>query len=118
MHTYIYRGFDVIDIPSDLFQLLKERLDTALERWDVLNLEHKINAVHTELPSKFIYIPDLIKTVMDRLQSLHEEWVGGIELKGTSVYGIRAYQNGSALLMHYDKVEYIHSNNKLKYSII
>jgi hypothetical protein len=33
-----------------------------------------------------------------------QEWAGGIELKGTSAYGVRLYQNGSSLVMHHDKV--------------
>lgn len=98
------RGFDVIPIPEDLFALLKEKLDTSLENWDNIRTERQIDAVHTPMPSKFIDIPNLTKLVLDRLKPLHEEWAGGMELKGTSVYGIRAYQNGSALIMHYDKV--------------
>jgi hypothetical protein len=34
----------------------------------------------------------------------HEEWAGGIKLRGTSAYGVRLYKNGSSLVMHYDKV--------------
>lgn len=98
------RGFDIIPIPDDLFAILKEKLDASLENFDSLRNERQIDAVHTPLPSKFIDIPNLSKLVMDRLLPLHEDWVGGIKLKGTSVYGIRAYQNGSALIMHYDKV--------------
>lgn len=29
--------------------------------------------------------------------------IGGIKLKPTSAYGVRLYQNGSSLVMHYDK---------------
>lgn len=38
------------------------------------------------------------------LTGLHEEWAGGIKLRPTSVYGLRLYQNGSSLVMHYDRV--------------
>ena len=34
---------------------------------------------------------------------MHEEWAGGMKLKPTSAYGVRLYQNGSSLVMHYDK---------------
>lgn len=37
------------------------------------------------------------------LQSLHEEWAGGIKLVPSSVYGVRLYQNGSTIVMHNDK---------------
>ena len=30
--------------------------------------------------------------------------LGGIKLIPTSAYGVRLYQNGSSLMMHYDKV--------------
>ena len=42
--------------------------------------------------------------IMDELQSLHEQWAGGIKLRPTSAYGVRMYQNGSSLVMHHDKV--------------
>ncbi len=41
--------------------------------------------------------------VIEDLREMHEQW-GGMELKATSAYGVRLYQNGSSLVMHYDKV--------------
>jgi hypothetical protein len=35
---------------------------------------------------------------------VHEEWVGGMKLQPTNIYGIRVNRNGSALALHYDKV--------------
>jgi hypothetical protein len=96
------RGFDVVPIPAGLYATLKAKVDTA--DWDTIRNEQKIDAVHTPLPSKFISVGSLYGQIMQDLQPLHEEWAGGMKLKGTSVYGMRAYQNGSALIMHYDKV--------------
>ena len=42
------------------------------------------------------------------LKPLHEAWAGGIKLVPTSAYGVRFYQNGSSLVMHYDKVTVRH----------
>jgi hypothetical protein len=35
---------------------------------------------------------------------VHEDWVGGMKLQPTNIYGIRVNRNGSALALHYDKV--------------
>ena len=36
--------------------------------------------------------------VLDEMRPYHEEW-GGMELIGTSAYGVRLYRNGSSLVM-------------------
>ena len=41
---------------------------------------------------------------MGELKSLYKQWSGIPELVPTSAYGVRVYRNGSALAMHYDKV--------------
>jgi hypothetical protein len=46
----------------------------------------------------------ILNEVHHELLPLHEEWVGGIKLQPTSIYGVRVNRNGSALAMHYDKV--------------
>jgi hypothetical protein len=65
-------GFDVIQIPPDVYQRLKAAVDAGLEQWDSLRYdsvmtssyyshnstgyreERQIDAVYTPLPSKFI----------------------------------------------------------------
>ena len=39
--------------------------------------------------------------------------LGGIKLIPTSAYGVRLYQNGSSLMMHYDKV----SSHEYRFSV-
>jgi hypothetical protein len=96
-------GFQLIQTPPHIQAKLKEHLDRGLERFENLRNESKIDAVYTPIASKFIDLHGLDREIMKELKPLHEEW-SGLELEGTSVYGIRLYRNGSSLVMHYDKV--------------
>eukprot|EP00428_Durinskia_dybowskii_P062038 CAMPEP_0170380448 /NCGR_PEP_ID=MMETSP0117_2-20130122/13886_1 /TAXON_ID=400756 /ORGANISM="Durinskia baltica, Strain CSIRO CS-38" /LENGTH=301 /DNA_ID=CAMNT_0010635963 /DNA_START=186 /DNA_END=1091 /DNA_ORIENTATION=+ len=96
-------GFKVMQIPEEIFLKLKQRVDAGIKNWDKLRLERKIDAVYTPIPSKFVDMQDVNNEVHDALKPFHEEWVGGIKLRPTSAYGTRLYQNGSSLVMHYDK---------------
>eukprot|EP01038_Epipyxis_sp_PR26KG_P011470 gene11470-15363_t len=96
-------GFEVIQIPDDIFAKLKKTVDDRLSDWDNIRLENQIDVVYTPLPSKFIDIGPLSSEVMEKVRPLHEQWAGGIELAGTSAYGIRMYQNGSTLAFHHDR---------------
>lgn len=53
---------------------------------------------------KFVDLHQLSWEVIEELRGLHEEWAGGMKLRATSAYGVRLYQNGSSLVMHYDRV--------------
>lgn len=65
----------------------------------------RVNGIYGSLPCKFVDLPNSMEVeIMDELQSLHEQWAGGIKLRPTSAYGVRLYQNGSSLMMHHDKV--------------
>lgn len=54
--------------------------------------------------SSLLPLSDPRYQVLEDLRPLHEEWAGGIALRGTSAYGVRLYQNGSTIVMHNDKV--------------
>ena len=99
------RGFDVVNIPADTFAKLKVALDDALARWDDVRSEGSIDVIYNPpgLDPKFAHIGALQREVHEELRSMHEAW-GGVELRPTSAYGIRLYQNGSTLVMHHDKV--------------
>jgi hypothetical protein len=103
--TFTEFGFKVITTPTSVRLKLKNALDEGLNRWNNLRNEAQIDAVYTPLPSKFIDLGHLTSEVLDELKPHHEAWAGGIQLRGTSAYGIRLYQNGSTLAMHYDKVK-------------
>jgi hypothetical protein len=38
-----------------------------------------------------------------RLQALVSEWIGGVELEMTDIYGMRRYEDGARLLTHVDR---------------
>jgi hypothetical protein len=97
-------GFKVIQTPPEIQAMLKKVVDDALLDWDNVREESRIDVLYTPTPSKFIDVPRITAQVHKILQPLHEEWVGGMKLKPTSIYGIRANRNGSSLIMHYDKV--------------
>jgi hypothetical protein len=46
----------------------------------------------------------VLNEVHQELLPAHEEWVGGMKLQPTAIYGVRVNRNGAALAMHYDKV--------------
>lgn len=97
------RGFEVIKTPPHVHAKLKEILDKGIAKWNSIGNEPQIDAVYTPLPSKFIHLGRMQTEIADDLKALHEAW-SGMELEPTSTYGIRAYQNGSSLIMHHDKV--------------
>ena len=98
-------GFEVIDIPEDVFIRLRDRVQYEIDNnWEHIPLENLIDVVYTPIRSKFVSMKGVDREVMNELTSFHEEWAGGIKLKPTSSYGVRLYQNGSSLAFHYDKV--------------
>mmetsp|Transcript_35025 Transcript_35025/g.33296 ORF Transcript_35025/g.33296 Transcript_35025/m.33296 type:complete len:330 (+) Transcript_35025:138-1127(+) len=99
------KGFDIIDTPVAVHKKLLQAVEKGLLDFDSLGYEEAGNAIYGGLIPKFIENGNLAYQVLDELKGLHEAWAGGIELKGTSAYGVRLYQNGSSLVMHHDKVE-------------
>lgn len=97
-------GFKVIQTPPEVQALLKGAVDNALEDFDNIRDEARIDVLYTPIASKFVDVPHITREVHQKLLPLHEEWIGGIKLIPTSIYGIRMNRNGSSLIMHYDKV--------------
>ena len=102
VRTFTELGFQLAKVPPHIKQILEEKLAEGLQNWDSLRTEGAIPVIHGP-DSKFIDIQDTLKQVQRELLPLHEAWIGGIKLKPTSIYGIRAYRNGSSLAMHCDK---------------
>lgn len=99
------KGFDVIQIPSHVYAKLKQAVDKALEDWDSIPLESGVrDSIYGPETPKFVNIGPLAFEVMDDLKEVHENWVGGMKLKGTSSYGVRLYRDGASMVMHNDKV--------------
>lgn len=96
-------GFKLINTPPSLQARLKAALDKALEDFDAIPDEPQIDALYTPIPSKFVRLNGLEREVHRELLPLHEQW-SGLQLRPSSIYGLRLNRNGSSLVMHYDKV--------------
>jgi hypothetical protein len=104
---FTQRGFDIIEAPKELFEKLKDAVEKGVKKWDTLPSEGNIDVIyHPEnMEPKFVNLGSLQRETIDELKHLHEGWAGGMELRATSAYGVRLYQNGSSLVMHHDKVQ-------------
>jgi hypothetical protein len=98
-------GFKLAAVPPAVHAKLRAALDKALDNLDAVPSEGKIDVIYGPVAPKFLNIGNLAWEINEDLRPLHEEWAGGVELQGTSSYGIRLYLNGSSLGMHYDKIE-------------
>lgn len=99
------KGFEVIQTPLHVYNKLKTAVDQAIDNWENINVERGVrDSIYGPYRPKFVDIGSLAFEVMDDMKELHENWVGGMKLKGTSSYGVRLYLNGSSMVMHNDKV--------------
>lgn len=101
---FTHRGFDVVPVPEHVFEKLLKVVEPALEDWDNMALEGKVDVIYGPLLPKFVNARGVEWEIIEDLKDMHEQWAGGIELRPTSAYGIRFYQNGSSLVMHHDKI--------------
>ncbi len=68
-------------------------------------METKVNVIENETDESrplFIENDELNEKVLQQLKPMHEKWAG-VPLVGEIAYGLRAYRNGSRLLMHVDR---------------
>ena len=63
----------------------------------------------SKYPNKILDIRQVLSEVHRELHPIMEDWVGGMQLVPTSIYGVRLNREGAALAMHYDKVGYCSS---------
>ena len=98
-------GFEVISTPAHVRDKLFNAVNRSLQNFDNIPDEGNIDVIYHpgHLQPKFVNIGNLAREVGQDLKELHEQW-SGVELVHTSAYGVRFYQNGSSLVMHYDKV--------------
>uniref|UniRef100_A0A7S4MID0 Fe2OG dioxygenase domain-containing protein n=2 Tax=Odontella aurita TaxID=265563 RepID=A0A7S4MID0_9STRA len=92
-------GWGLTRAPPGIVEELKQRLHDGLP---TAGDEVRTSAIQGELKPYLVPVGRLALKAMDVLKPMHEEWVG-VPLKGTTAYGLRAYRNGSNLLMHVDK---------------
>jgi len=70
-------GFEVIDIPHDVFNKLRDHVQHEIDNnWDHIPHERLINGVYTPIASKFINMNEINWDVLRQLQTIHEEWAG------------------------------------------
>lgn len=98
-------GFKIIQTPPAIHAKLYEAVNKAVANFDSIPSEGNIDVIYNPplLAPKFVPLYGLDREVINEMKELHEEW-GGMKLKATSSYGVRLYQNGSSLVMHYDKI--------------
>jgi hypothetical protein len=98
-------GFAIIQTPPHVQAKLKKAVDAAVGNFDNIPEERGVkDSIYGPVPPKFVDLGGLAWEVLEDLKPLHEEWAGGIELKGTSSYGVRLYRDGASMVMHNDKV--------------
>jgi hypothetical protein len=100
------QGFAVAQTPSHIAKLLHDAVVEGIRNWDSLPSEAHDGLILNRhgLSPKWLDLNGLDQTAHLELLSLHEVWIGGIKLIPTIAYGVRLYQNGTALMMHCDKV--------------
>lgn len=99
-------GFEKVPTPAHLHERLKAAVDAGVRDWDNLRVEHQVgDSIYGPTLPKFVDIGGLAQEVMNDpvMIAMHEEWAGGVSLRSTSAYGVRLYQNDSAMVMHNDK---------------
>lgn len=107
LRTWTKRGYDRAPLPAGLFA------DIATYWYN--NAAHCL--VYEEWASAHVnwwesaspemcYLPfGLKRRWHDALKPLVEQWIGGVELDETDLYGIRRYARGSKLMPHVDREE-------------
>jgi len=84
------------DLVEELRRAVRKNLASAVK-------ERTVEVIEGAEP-KFIHQGILMRKVLKKLRSMHEEWAG-VPLIGNNAYGFRLYQNQSFLNMHVDKPE-------------
>lgn len=115
--NYTDKGFAKIRTPEPLFKLLKDFWDANYEQaeteWDDETAYHNTWKVPTKIlkAEEDYFIGggwNLSAAVWNAARDILEEWTGQ-KLAGSSVYGIRIYQNQSILAPHVDRLPLVSS---------
>lgn len=97
------KGFDLVRTPPSVQAKLKAAVENGIRNWDKLPFEQGVgDSIYAFDSPKFVNLGALAWEVIEELKPLHEAW-SGLKLRPTSAYGVRLYQNGSTIVMHYDK---------------
>jgi hypothetical protein len=103
--TFTEMGFAKGRLPPQLYGSIRafyynNRHSTAHEDWSWS--ERNVN--WWTAPSYMVVAPFELKARwQNTLKNLVEEWIGGVPLENTDIYGIREYKRGARLLSHVDR---------------
>ena len=103
--TFTEMGFAKGRLPPQLYGSIRafyynNMHSTAHEDWSWT--ERNVN--WWTAPSYMVVAPFGLKARwQDTLKDLVEEWIGGVPLENTDIYGIREYKRGARLLSHVDR---------------
>jgi len=103
--NFTEKGFSVVRAPDSVNERLQASLHAHMHdaRYEDTP-SRQIDVIKGKLRPKFIDQDELNEEILHELLPMFEEW-SGVRLKPAIAYGLRIYQNESALLMHVDKIE-------------
>ena len=107
VRTFTEMGFDKGRLPRALYGSMRtfyynNRHSKAHEDWP----KEERNVNWWVAPSYMTVAPFGLKgRWQTSLKPLVEEWIGGVKLENTDIYGIREYRRGARLLSHVDREE-------------
>lgn len=102
-------GFVVLSTPPSVHAQLVRAVREGIADFDSLPFEKEISNVGLvqfppNMGPKFFDIEALGWNLLQEVQAVHEAWVGGMALTGSSAFGVRMYQRGTSVVMHSDRV--------------
>ena len=101
--NYTQNGFDVVDIPHDLWQRMRDRLHEQLPK---ARTESEVQGIYGSVRPRMVGHGEG-RNLLSELQPILERWVPDIEtgLQPVTAYGMRAYGRGASLGFHTDRVD-------------
>jgi prolyl 4-hydroxylase len=114
MKNYTAIGFEKIRAPDALFQLIREHwernkdnnLDAYVEKWDkgstYVNHWEQNTTYYSVSDSELGGSRELEAAIYEQARPIIEQWTG-VELRPTSLYGIRVYRENAVLSPHVDR---------------
>ena len=101
--NYTKNGFDVVDIPHDLWQRMRDRLHEQLPK---ARRESDVQGIYGDERPRMVGHGEG-RNLLSELQPILERWVPDIEtgLQPVTAYGMRAYGRGASLGFHTDRVD-------------
>jgi len=118
-HNYTELGFKRRRLPEHVFKLLRDFYDTnkdkqVQEKWG----RGYTYTNHWSSPTFMVSVEDgnlkgsgqaLKNQIWEGVRPIIEEWIGGYEIRPTSMYGIRIYTTGAMLATHVDRLPLVSS---------